>query len=122
MRGVVVAFAVASLLFLAACGSSGAVDDPFVGTWRPVDAPSSPPRLVVAQAQDGYEAFSFGGGAVVGPIPLQRDGDTLVFPAQNGVERQTFTFHSDMGGSPARTVPRPASTSNSSAAARRIRR
>ena len=28
---------------------------------------------------------------------LQRDGDMLVFPAQNGVERQTFTFHSDNG-------------------------
>ena len=28
---------------------------------------------------------------------LQRDGDTLVLPAQNNIERQTFTFDSDSG-------------------------
>jgi len=88
---------VVALFALSACGSPARAVDQFVGTWRPVNAADSGRRLVITEAQDAYQAFFVGGPVTVGPVPLQRAGDTLVFPAQNGVERQTFTFHSDTG-------------------------
>ena len=86
-----------ALFTLGACGSSSPAVDQFVGTWKPVSPSSSAGQLVIVQAQDTYQAFFVGAPVTSGPLPLQRDGDTLVFPAQNGVERQTFTFHSDTG-------------------------
>ena len=88
--------AAAALLLLAGCGGSPAQDDPFVGTWRPVkgDAGSS---LVITKGANDYEAYVVSKALTNGPMRLQRDGDTLVFPAQNGSERETFTYHSDSG-------------------------
>ena len=97
MRFVLAFFATMALVLLAACGGSSAQDDQFVGTWRPVGGTDTAARLVIAKGASGYEAFMVSKLLTNGPILLHRDGDTLVFPAQNGVERQTFTFHSDSG-------------------------
>jgi hypothetical protein len=89
---------VVTLVSLAGCGSAPASDDQFVGTWRVVGDQDASGSLVLARVPDGYQAFLvLDPGPVVGPIPLQRQGDELVFAAQGDVERQTFTFDSDSG-------------------------
>ena len=97
MRVALAVVASVALFSLGACGSSAPAVDQFVGTWQPVNPNHSGQQLVITQAQSAYQAFFVGGPVTVGPLSLQRDGDVLVFPAQNGVERQTFTFHSDTG-------------------------
>jgi hypothetical protein len=90
------AFFAAMLLLLAACGGSSTPSDPFVGTWRPVEGDASA-SLVIAKGSDGYEAFVVTKHLTGGPYRLQRHGDTLVYPAHNGVDGETFTFHGDSG-------------------------
>jgi hypothetical protein len=97
MRLALAFFAAMALLLLAGCGGSSAQDDPFVGPWRPVGSAGSAAGLVITKGPSGYEAFIVSKPLTSGPMLLQRSGDTLVFPAQNGIERQTFTFHSDSG-------------------------
>ena len=86
-----------ALVLLVGCGGSSAPNDPFVGPWRPVGGTDTSASLVIAKGSSGYEAFIVSKPLVNGPMLLKHDGDMLVFPAQNGVERQTFTFHSDSG-------------------------
>ena len=98
MRLPLAVVAVVTLVFLAGCGGSSASDDQFVGTWRAVGGPDASGSLVLTRISDGYQAFLIAeSGPLVGPIPLQRQGDELVFAAQGDAGQETFTYHPDTG-------------------------
>jgi hypothetical protein len=98
LKSLLGALALAALVFVAGCGGTSTASDPFVGTWRPVGGSDASGSLVVAKVSGGYGAFFVAkNGPTSGPVPLQRHGNRLVFPAQNGVEGMTFTYHPDTG-------------------------
>jgi hypothetical protein len=73
-KGLCTGLAVICLLLFASSACGG--QEPFVGSWKPVDG-SADTLLVIARTDNGYRVATVNGGGSAGWLDLARSGDTL---------------------------------------------
>ena len=93
MKLTIVALLVAVAAALVGCGS--AAPDAFVGTWQAISAPTG--RLVIVKSDGNYASYldsgAKNGGITIGPVPLKKQGNALVFLPTNGLSGYSYVYN-----------------------------